>query len=613
MRNKGMTIFGIFCILSVIGISAAMFIGIFPMLSIILAAFACFFALFILIELLWKKALNPWFAVSYILVYASIIAFYTVYGVDGRMENLLGNLLIALPAVAVFLVLVFFALLVRRHWRNAACAVICTVMIGASVFYVLTMNLRIKPQVEPLQDGHELYLSSLNGTDISDSPNVLFILADDMGYADISSYSYKQDGQPVINTPNIDSIGENGVMLENFYAASPVCTPSRFACMTGRYPSRGYLDNVLFPTEAGFTPFSSTRYYNPFQFVKGVDGILPDEITVAEALQSAGYSTGMFGKWHLGDYGDYWPTKNGFDYFYGSPHVNDMTPYEYYRNEEKIISHKDMDQSKTTALLTEEITGFIENAVNGGDKFFAYYATPWPHYPIYASEEYEGTSKGGTYGDCLEELDASVGTVLDLLKSLDVFDDTLIIFTSDNGPGREGATGALRGRKNTTFDGGQKVPFLACYPGGFGKIDDRLSARTMNIDLFPTILDAVGIKLPNDRVIDGRSLMPLLMGDIAPDAKIHDCLYYIKGGKVQAVQMPVATDSGTHDFKFYKSVRTENSAFIDQVYKNYLFNLDQDPAEAYNVASTYPTAKTALEEQLKAFQKELKENRRGIL
>ena len=177
----------------------------------------------------------------------------------------------------------------------------------------------------------------------------------------------------------------------------------------------------------------------------------------------------MFGKWNLGDYGQYLPTNQGFDYFYGSYYVNDMTPYNWVKEESgksvQVKSHYDIkDQSETTKLLTAEVTDYISEKAERGQKFFACYATPWPHYPIYSGNK--GDTSDDSYIHCIEEFDRYLGDILNTLKAKGVYDDTIIMFTSDNGPGREGVAGALRGRRGTTFEGGQKVPMIVSYPAG---------------------------------------------------------------------------------------------------------------------------------------------------
>ena len=457
-----------------------------------------------------------------------------------------------------------------------------------------------------------------------------------------------------------------------------MCSPSRFSILTGRYSSRGYLDNVVFPSDIQSNPWSPTHFLNPYQFLNNVDGILGDEITFAEVLQAAGYNTGCIGKWNLGDYGQYLPTNQGFDYFYGSYYVNDMTPYNWVEDyvdeqgnfhSQEVRTHKEnLDQSESTRLLTAKMLEFISSSVENDEKFLAYYTTPWPHFPIYSDNS--GTGKGNTsddtYVQCIEEFDKYLGDILNYLKSTpdssgsgSLYDNTLIVFTSDNGPGREGVTGDMRGRKNTTFEGGMKVPILVSYPnGGVGSgglvsetyytyyqwennaertsqanvasktksstpttaTTKHIDASSMNFDLFNTILSYCGITnsdgsvyLPSDRIIDGVDLSSLWNCTVSTSKRVHDKLFYLKKGKCQAVQMAVELDGTTYDFKYYDSVRTENSAFIDQVYKNYLFNLDTDPAEGYSLSKTYPEIASKLLAELKGFRTEMKTNRRGIL
>ncbi|MCQ2603267.1 MAG: sulfatase-like hydrolase/transferase, partial [Clostridia bacterium] len=388
---------------------------------------------------------------------------------------------------------------------------------------------RITPTVERMWEGHDDYLNALKEKNTSsNSPNVLFILMDDMAYSDISCYSYLGSENATINTPNIDSIADGGIYMENFYASAPVCTPSRFSALTGRYAMRGYIDNVIFPTVTDSDPYSFTHFVNPFQFLYNVDGILGDEITVAEALDALGYDTSCVGKWNLGDYGEYLPTNQGFDYFFGSHYVNDMTPYNWVEEKDgeftEIRSHYDnLDQSESTGVFSQKVLDCIKSSVESGNKFFNFYTTPWPHFPIFSDNN--GNGKGDTsddsYIDCIEEFDRSLKPIFDYMKATpdpsgngSVYDNTIIIFTSDNGPGREGVTGALRGRKNTTFDGGMKVPCLISYPNGnigaggavaaenFNIYNDdgsllatattkKIESPTMLTDIFPTTLDYV--------------------------------------------------------------------------------------------------------------------------
>ena len=245
-------------------------------------------------------------------------------------------------------------------------------------------------------------------------------------------------------------------------------------------------------------------------FPYGVRGILPDEITVAEALQAGGYKTGLFGKWHLGDKSPYLPNEKGFDHFFGSYYSNDMKPYAYYRNDELVIEAP-ADQTQLTKEITHEMLDFIDE--NRDQPFFLYYPSPFPHHPVHASEDYAGKSNGGAYGDCVREIDWSVGEIVKKLDELNLTENTLIIFTSDNGPWFEGNPGYHRGRKNNSFDGGQMVPFIASWPREIPK-GIEVEATAMNIDFFPTFLNIAGIPLPTDREIDGLDMLPIMKGEV---------------------------------------------------------------------------------------------------
>lgn len=600
-------------------------------LNVVAAALSVGAALWICISVIFKQQVQLYQWITYLVLTGGSLFVFAVWGAEGFGKSLGYGLLLTLAPIAFSLVLFFTDAVCRKNKlaKRITAIVLSVMMIGSSLFYFFAMSMRMRPTVKSMQKGHDDYLKNVNPAK-EGAPNVLIILMDDMAYSDISCYSYlnKEGKAPTINTPALDALAEDGVSFENFYACSPVCSPSRFGILTGRYASRGYLDNVVFPTTVSLNPFGNTRYFNPFQFANNVDGILGDEITFAEVLQAAGYDTALIGKWNLGDYGEYLPTNQGFDYFYGSYYVNDMTPYNVVREAdgkaEEVYSHWDMlDQSETTKILSEELDAYISKSAEQDAPFLAYYCTPWPHYPIYSGEK--GDTTDDSYIACIEEFDTYLGHTVQLLKDKNIYDDTLIIFTSDNGPGREGVTGALRGRKNTTFDGGHKVPLIMTYPNGnIGKNNKVITTHAMNIDLFPTVLEYAGIAdLPDDRIIDGVSMYGILeKADeekyANPDFRLHDALYYIKKGNVQGVQMPVESkdkegNAVIYDYKYFDKVRTENSAFIDQMYKNYLFNLTLDPAEGYNVSMTYPEVAEKLYASLKKFRESLKKNRRGII
>ncbi len=632
-------------------------------------------------RLLSKKNVGLYLWISYIVCMCGLFVYFLIWGAESFGKNLWYNLVLVLfPVLLATFVYVADKLVKKQLTLRVTCAVCAFLMAGTAIINVFFYNLRLRPTCESLQQGHDDYLKSVADkySTNSNSPNVLVILMDDMAYSDISAYSYLGSDKATINTPNIDSIADGGIMMDNFYSASPVCSPSRFSILTGRYSSRGYLDNVVFPSDIMSNPWSPTHFLNPYQFLCNVDGILGDEITFAEVLQAAGYNTGCIGKWNLGDYGQYLPTNQGFDYFYGSYYVNDMTPYNWVEDKvdengnftsKEVRTHKEnLDQSDSTRLLTAQMLTFIEASVEKNEKFLAYYTTPWPHFPIYSNND--GSGKGNTaddtYIDCLEEFDKYLGDVLNYLKNTpdpngsgSLYDNTLIVFTSDNGPGREGVTGDMRGRKNTTFEGGMKVPIIASYPNGNlgqgsaiasetyeyyqwtnnadrtdeGNVANKkkselatvgttkhIDASSMNFDLFNTILRYCGITdgdgkvyLPTDRIIDGADLYDLWQANVPTSTRVHDKLFYLKKGKCQAVQMAVEVNGKVYDFKYFDKVRTENSAFIDQVYKNYLFNLDTDPAEGYSVSKDLPEVAALLNAELKAFRDEMKTNRRGII
>ena len=653
--------FGVCCAFAVVLLGTGM-----NKLAIPAVGLAALTAVFFAALSIAGRKVNVWLWASYGAVFLGLFLYSLIWGADSFGYRVWWHLVLLTAPAALAAAFLLLGKVFRGNALKAAAAAVAVLMIGACAMYAVLMSLRVRPTVDRMWEGHDAYLGSLSSSSAKrNSPNVLVILMDDMGYADVSAYSSRlTDGKPQIHTPNIDSLAENGVMMENFYAASPVCSPSRFAMLTGRYSSRGYLDNVVFPTVTDSDPWSPTHFLDPYQFLFNVDGILGDEVTFAEVLQAAGYDTACIGKWNLGDYGEYLPTNQGFDYFYGSYYVNDMTPYNWVRDtgsghpegvtHAEVRTHaENLDQSESTRLFTDEMLSFMTSSVESGNPFLAFYTSPWPHYPIFSDNNRNG--KGDTsddsYIDCIEEFDRGLGRILDYLKTTSdeknggtLYDNTVVIFTSDNGPGREGATGALRGRKNTTFEGGMKVPLIASYPaGGVGKHPNstvtvtendgtsrtsptlRVTSSSMNFDIFTTLISLSGVTnddgsafLPSDRIIDGADLAALWRGETDdPDASVHDVLFYQKKGKTQAVQMikvPVETEHGTeyYDFKYYDRVQTENSAFIDQYYVNYLFNLDADPIEGYNVSMVYPEVAAKLSSVLEDFRAEMKSDRRGI-
>ena len=567
----------------------------------------------------------------------------TLFSGEGNIfTRILGNLIIMLPVI-VFLVLLW--LLAKKGFKGIAakkisCIVAGVFLTGASVFYVLTMNMRSTPVTDRLWEGQDDYLNKISNENASEKPNVLVVLMDDLGYGDVSLNG------AIYDTPNIDSIGENGLNFTNFYSSYSVCSPARFACLTGRYPYRGYADNVIYPTVNCFTPFAQTRVYNSVEMLNNTDGMLGDEITMAEVFKAAGYQTGCFGKWHLGDYGEYLPTNQGFDVFYGSHHVNDMKPFYHVKEEngEYTIVHGTdelKDQSNATKYIHEEISSWIKSVVTeSDDPFYALYTTPWPHAPVYVGNEYDGATGMGTYVDCVTEFDSYLGILFDELEEMGELENTIIVFTSDNGPALQGSTGELRGGKYLAYEGGQKVPFMIRWDNNNGLFESggtRTQSATL-VDLFPTLINLTGITdtdgntnpLPTDRTIDGKDMTPV----IKDDSVIHDSstpILHMKRRKVKAVQYtvktadilsrdeykdytyPVLTDNEYITFKYFKSIQNDNSAFFDKFRKNWLHILTDDVGENYNRATVYPSVAVEMKEKLESVQADFEENPRGIL
>lgn len=439
-------------------------------------------------------------------------------------------------------------------------------------------------------DQHRDYLAALSGSAGPTAPNIVLVFADDLGYGDLASY-----GSKAIRTPHLDALARDGVSLSNFYAASPVCTPSRFSCLTGRYPTRGFMHSVFFPSG---TPLGLV--VNTFTFPHGIRGLPPDEVTVAEALRAGGYQTGMFGKWHLGDRSPHLPTQKGFDYFFGSYYSNDMKPYAMYRNDDVAIEAP-ADQTQLTRTLTEEVLSFIDRASE--KPFFVYYASPFPHVPVHASERFAGRSNAGSYGDCVEELDWSVGEIRAKLAGLGLLEDTLFVFTSDNGPWHEGSPGGHRGRKANSFDGGQIVPFIASWPGTIpsARVNDT---PAMAIDLFPTFLGVAGLPAPSDRIVDGADLSPLLKG--AAEAVPDRPLFFVQGGEFAGVR-------GPGNLKYIGRHRSENSTYWMAKHGPFLFDLNLDPAESYDVSARRPQEREELARVVRDMNEASESNPRGWL
>lgn len=405
--------------------------------------------------------------------------------------------------------------------------------------------------------------------------NFVIIFADDMGYGDMGTF-----GHPTIQTPHLDRLAYEGQKWTNFYVAAPVCTPSRAGLMTGRLPIRSGMCSekrrVLFPDSNG--------------------GLPENEITIASALKEAGYSTACIGKWHLGHHSQFLPTSHGFDFYFGIPYSNDMDRVEegdyieintnpkidYFnvplmRNNE--IVERPADQRTITKRYTQEAIKFIQQ--NKEKPFFVYLAHSMPHIPLFRSKDFENISLRGIYGDVIQELDWSVGQIVNTLKESGLDKNTIVVFTSDNGPWlvfREhgGSAGLLSGGKGGTYEGGMREPTIFWSPG---KIKPGVVAELgTTMDLLPTFAKLANVQLPSDRVYDGYDIFPVLSGT---GKSKRDVVFYYRGTDVFAVRKGAYKAHFITQPEYGSNVKTIQDPPL-------LYNLNVDPSEKYNIAEKHP-------------------------
>lgn len=424
--------------------------------------------------------------------------------------------------------------------------------------------------------------------------NFIVIFCDDLGYGDLTVF-----GHPTIKTPNLDKLAYEGQKWTNFYTAASVCTPSRAGLLTGRLPVRiGMCSNerrVLFPDSGGGLPES--------------------EITIAEALKRAGYKTAAIGKWHLGHLPQFLPKNQGFDHYFGIPYSNDMDRVvedvgyfescvnpktEYFNvplmNGNEVIE-RPANQHTITRRYTEESIRFIEE--NKDDPFFIYLAHSMPHVPLFRSQAFEGKSERGIYGDVIEEIDWSVGEIIKTLERTGLDKNTLVVFTSDNGPWlifneHGGSAGLLKDGKGSTFDGGMRVPTIFWWKGSIKpKVVTELGTT---MDLFPTFCKLSGVEISNDRVYDGYDVSNVLLE--GTQSERQEVLFY-RGVELYAYRM--------NEYKAH--FITKPAYFSDSIAYHtppLLYNLSADPSEKVNVADKHPEVISKIVEAANAHKQTLK-------
>jgi arylsulfatase A-like enzyme len=427
-------------------------------------------------------------------------------------------------------------------------------------------------------------------------PNVVIILTDDMGYGEISCYNKNQ-----IKTPNIDALAEKGVRFTDFYVPTPYSAPSRASLLTGRFPLRhGMVQNPA--PDAGINDI----------------GLNASEVTMAELFQGAGYRTKCIGKWHLGHKPEYFPVKHGFDEYYGILYSNDMRPIQIIENMDT-VEHK-VDQRLLTQKYTSKALDFIES--NHHSPFFLYLAHAMPHKPLAASDNFysQGNSKE-LYNSVIKELDWSTGELIKKLKNLNILDNTIIIFMSDNGPWYGGNSGGLKGMKATNWEGGVRVPFIISYPTELPQ-GKQIKTPCWSLDIMPTVMKLTGIETNPEIILDGQDISAIIKGK----SKNHPPIFTMKGTTIRTIR-----DGKWKLFlnkpDFYREIDLKTwtdergpdgttiiAPFVQATPADYpgvkpekmqgemlLFNIKKDPSESTDLSSKFPKIKKALLQKYNAF------------
>ena len=446
-----------------------------------------------------------------------------------------------------------------------------------------------------------------SATDSAEPPNFIIIFTDDQGYGDLSCF-----GSKTIETPNIDRLASEGRKFTSFMVASPVCTPSRAALLTGCYPKRvGMHQHVLFP--------SSKK------------GLHPNEYTIADHLKGQGYATACFGKWHLGHHPEVLPTANGFDTYFGIPYSNDMnhpdnkgkpqggfagmdilwkdptstlTKWKTPLFEDTEIVELPVDQRTVTRRYTQKAIDFV--VANKDKPFFVYLPHSMPHIPLYVPDEIRDPNPLNAYTNTIEHIDAEVGRLLDTLEDLELSDNTYVIYTTDNGPWlpfrhHGGSAGPLRDGKGTTFEGGQRVPCLMRGP--------RIPAGTVckelagTIDLLPTIAALTGKRLPKKHLIDGLDISGLLF-DTTDKSPRTEFIHYTSRGELEGIRQG--------DWKLLvKKPRNQRNNTPPKAPEVLLFNLSNDLGEQTNLADKHPAIVSKLKARMMEVDAEITDNARS--
>lgn len=430
-------------------------------------------------------------------------------------------------------------------------------------------------------------------------PNFIVIFADDMGYGDLSSF-----GHPTIQTPHLDRMVREGQKWTQFYVAAPVCTPSRAALLTGRYPIRNGMTSkkkgVLFPNSSGGLPQS--------------------EVTIAEVLKQKNYATAAIGKWHLGHLPQFLPMAQGFDQYFGIPYSNDMNAtvnwsvygsnvsdpryqattemYNVPLMENEKVIERPANQHTITRRYTERALAFIEDKQE--EPFFLYLAHSLPHIPLFVHDDFNGSSKQGLYGDVIQEIDWSVGQILQQLEALELDQNTIVVFTSDNGPWlafktHGGSAGPLRAGKGTTFEGGQRVPAIFWGPG---KVEPGVVHELgSTLDLIHTFASLSGTKLPDDRKMDSFDLSPVLSGESKKGPREE--FFYWTGAELYAARV------GPWKLHIRQTEPITYWNRLGLLATPELYNLEADIAEIYDLANANPDLVEQLQERLRSHEADI--------